>query len=351
MKAAILFVCVIISSVCCAQDNFPDLPKDFWDHFREAEKLVQQLAKAGVTSGNLRFPGVSGTPPSRKEIAAEVKWIIEHVRALPDQTGIVLHSLKSMPFNSGRRKAEAALLNGIERYSSTDWSPLKKLIASYEKELAELGLDVERLKVEVAGFGKQFGDYARNMRVLLESYRQEEQPTKFPDVPDNDEIYEVLAYLKKHGVFVGYADRRHGVLPRVEIAEFVGDSLLSLERFNPALDQFQPTSPRPTATFSQIQTLRSRAERAERVPIVMAQILSEFNREFLILGYDTAHLRQKAAVLSDVFATHSGLCADAVRPYQNFPDVPREHWASEAVDKLKFLGLLKGYPDGRFTGR
>lgn len=350
MKATILCVFALLASTCCAQDNFRDLPKD-WDHFLRAEELLHQLSKAGFTSGELRFPGVSGSAPTHKEIAEEVLWIIERVRATPDRIGLELRSLKSMPFNSDRRKAETTLLNDIERYSSMDWSPLKKLIASYEKELAELGLDVERLKVEVAGFGKQFGDYARNMRVLLESYRQEEQPAKFPDVPENHELYEVLAYLKKHGVFVGYADQRHGVLPRVEIAEFVGDSLLSLERFNPALDQFQPTSPRPTATFSQIQTLRSRAERAERVPRIMAQILSEFNREFLILGYDTAHLRQKAAILSDVFATHYRLCLEAVRPYQSFPHAPREHWASEAVDELKFLGLLKGYPDGRFTGR
>lgn len=31
-------------------------------------------------------------------------------------------------------------------------------------------------------------------------------------------------------------------------------------------------------------------------------------------------------------------------------DVPRNHWAFEAVDKLFREGLLRGYPDGKFRG-
>jgi len=34
----------------------------------------------------------------------------------------------------------------------------------------------------------------------------------------------------------------------------------------------------------------------------------------------------------------------------NFPDVPENHWAFEALSKLKAAGLLVGYPDGLFRG-
>ena len=34
----------------------------------------------------------------------------------------------------------------------------------------------------------------------------------------------------------------------------------------------------------------------------------------------------------------------------NFPDVPENHWAYEALAKLKTDGLLVGYPDGLFRG-
>ena len=34
----------------------------------------------------------------------------------------------------------------------------------------------------------------------------------------------------------------------------------------------------------------------------------------------------------------------------NFPDVPDNHWAFEALQRLKKDGLLVGYPDGLFRG-
>ena len=34
----------------------------------------------------------------------------------------------------------------------------------------------------------------------------------------------------------------------------------------------------------------------------------------------------------------------------NFPDVPDNHWAYEALKRMKSEGLLVGYPDGLFRG-
>ena len=33
-----------------------------------------------------------------------------------------------------------------------------------------------------------------------------------------------------------------------------------------------------------------------------------------------------------------------------FSDVPKSHWAYEAVNKLSEKGLISGYPDGSFKG-
>jgi hypothetical protein len=32
-----------------------------------------------------------------------------------------------------------------------------------------------------------------------------------------------------------------------------------------------------------------------------------------------------------------------------FPDVPRDHWAHDAVERLHAAGILIGYPDGSFN--
>jgi hypothetical protein len=45
-----------------------------------------------------------------------------------------------------------------------------------------------------------------------------------------------------------------------------------------------------------------------------------------------------------------GLVAPAFAQTDNFPDVPENHWAYEALARLKKDGLLVGYPDGLFRG-
>lgn len=45
-----------------------------------------------------------------------------------------------------------------------------------------------------------------------------------------------------------------------------------------------------------------------------------------------------------------GMAVVAPAMAQNFPDVPENHWAYEALDSLKREGILVGYPDGLFRG-
>jgi hypothetical protein len=40
----------------------------------------------------------------------------------------------------------------------------------------------------------------------------------------------------------------------------------------------------------------------------------------------------------------------AMASQDNFPDVPDNHWAFEALQRLKKDGILVGYPDGLFRG-
>src|SRR5580692_5851633 len=53
------------------------------------------------------------------------------------------------------------------------------------------------------------------------------------------------------------------------------------------------------------------------------------------------------------YALSAVLTAAIVLPavaQDNFPDVPDNHWAFEALQRLKKDGLLVGYPDGLFRG-
>jgi hypothetical protein len=37
-------------------------------------------------------------------------------------------------------------------------------------------------------------------------------------------------------------------------------------------------------------------------------------------------------------------------PYARFSDVPKGHWADEAIHNMRELGILRGYPDNTFRG-
>lgn len=60
--------------------------------------------------------------------------------------------------------------------------------------------------------------------------------------------------------------------------------------------------------------------------------------------------RQLPALL--LFSLASGVCSAQAptRPIVPFPDVPKDHWAYQAVMELQQKGILVGYPDGTFHG-
>ena len=50
-----------------------------------------------------------------------------------------------------------------------------------------------------------------------------------------------------------------------------------------------------------------------------------------------------AVILSLAFSAAAG-AADAPVRTTPFPDVPRDHWAFDAVESLRQKGILRGYP-------
>ena len=51
-----------------------------------------------------------------------------------------------------------------------------------------------------------------------------------------------------------------------------------------------------------------------------------------------------ACIVGSAAAAQAPVPADAPVRSAPFPDVPRTHWAHDAVEQLRVLGILRGYP-------
>ena len=57
-------------------------------------------------------------------------------------------------------------------------------------------------------------------------------------------------------------------------------------------------------------------------------------------------MKKTIILLAIVFALAAPLFAQST-----FSDVPRDHWAYDAISELEDAGLIVGYPDGEFKGK
>lgn len=97
----------------------------------------------------------------------------------------------------------------------------------------------------------------------------------------------------------------------------------------------------------------SAAALQESLPVQMAlaRLIKRFYFEVVALGLEPRHLtfatRELAAGRGErLFRDLASPFTDVARP---FPDVPPSHWAFEAVEYLRFSGVVTGYPDGTYN--
>lgn len=84
----------------------------------------------------------------------------------------------------------------------------------------------------------------------------------------------------------------------------------------------------------------SRMMKLHRYAPEVRLMLSTFSRELRSIGVDMAEAY-----------SHLEAAESLIRRFEkSFTDVPKNHWASTATRELKTLGILNGYPDGKFHG-
>jgi predicted porin/uncharacterized protein YukE len=145
-----------------AQDNFPDVPDNHWAY----EALLRMKSNGllvGYPDGLFR----GNRPASRYEMAVAIHATYVNLKNITDGLQAQIDELKRQMQGAGggdSANLRAALerlqndVNGMRRYGD-DIANLRRLAETFQKELADLNVDVEQIKKDLA-------DLDRRVKVL-----------------------------------------------------------------------------------------------------------------------------------------------------------------------------------------
>jgi len=181
------------------------------------------------------------------------------------------------------------------------------------------------------------------------------QSDDFPDTPKNHWAYEAMADLQSSGFVFNYKDylgRGPHSVGRFEIAVHTNEAYtklhgLALSGYETieAQSKFNIPSKVTVDLNSKYRRLRSALDRHEKE---LVSLIVEFTPELKALGVEVDGLAGQ--VKRDAYAIRSMSPLEAGEALQQFPDVPADHWAADAVKNLRSVGILHGYPDGKYRG-
>lgn len=131
-----------------AQDQFPDVPENHW-----AYEALANMKKNGLLVGYPDGLFRGARPATRYEMAVAIHATYQYLKNITDGLSSQIEELKGKqgPDMSGIREALEALQKDVAAMKGwgDDIANLKRMAATFEKELASLGVDVEAMKKDL----------------------------------------------------------------------------------------------------------------------------------------------------------------------------------------------------------
>ena len=185
---------------------------------------------------------------------------------------------------------------------------------------------------------------------VIASYRMAQD--LFPDIPDNHSLYRFEAHMKAIGWFhtdepfhTSGSPRRRSVFAQLTV-DFVNALPRHIEDDTAELKIFIAQGKSSLYPDNLIQ-FRSYVR---EVTLGTKRWIDEFSGELLKLGSSKEILLRKLSDSRPGIDRLVRLYDQAIQRRERFSDVPDRHWAAKSVQKLKEVGILVGYPDGKFHG-
>lgn len=155
-----------------------------------------------------------------------------------------------------------------------------------------------------------------------------------PDIPENHWLYDSLENLKKRGGLITDVFHPH---MRVPTRGMIARELMVSIPHNQKLATFQ----------EEHISLKGDALLGNEHTAFLKQAILHFSTEIRELGGNVPALYRQAEDLEKRTTVLHEIIAGKTPA---FPDVPKNHWAAQAIHELRSKGLIVGYPDDRFKG-
>ena len=134
-----------------AQDQFPDVPENHW-----AYEALSNMKRNGLLVGYPDGLFRGGRPATRYEMAVAIHATYQHLKNITDGLQSQIDELKARPTGGGNtgepwKDALEALQRDVNSMKGwgDDIANLKRMAATFEKELASMGVDVEAMKKDL----------------------------------------------------------------------------------------------------------------------------------------------------------------------------------------------------------
>lgn len=183
------------------------------------------------------------------------------------------------------------------------------------------------------------------------------QSNTFADTPENHWAYEAISDLKSSGIVVGFPDGLgRGIRPQGRYEMAVAANA-ACNRLHAIVDGFRASNSKialSRSTDEEAKALRSDLTGRYSLRSAMPRhadelhrLIAEFKHELKVLGVNPDQTYRQ--VTFDAATVLSLRVATPGEALEQFPDVPTNHWAAQAVQNLRANGIIKGYPSGAFT--
>ena len=183
------------------------------------------------------------------------------------------------------------------------------------------------------------------------------QAVEFPDSPKNHWVYVIIADVRSTGFLVANFDGL-GYSPmtksREDIAGCLGPTCSNVHKVISEVINSNGTiaSHKGTKSLSEATMLADNLHNPDtrkglkRIAIELPRLIDEFAPELRDNHLDPRRLKgQLQRDISRLLKMRIAIPGEAQR---QFPDVPRDHWAASAIQELRSVGILHGYPTGEF---